>query len=370
LSAAYDLFGDGQTAVKFGAGRYYYIIPSGGGVLDTVNPNGNYSQQYTWNDLNGDLRYQPGEQSGTPIISQVNVSTVSFDPDYRRPYTDEYTGGVDHELLPSVRLSAIYTYRREKNPQASSNPANPYDTFLTTRPDSGRDGVFGTADDGTFQFYNRNSAANLVYLTNDLSSLQTYKGLEVTMTKRMSSRWQMLAGYTYSQTRIEGVSVNVNPNALLNADGPVTGQLGDRPHQFKLTGTYITPFYDIGLAGNLNAQSGILLTRQLNTALTVGGNTTVNVEPLGSYRLDQRTSIDLRAFKTMRFAGSRELEASVDFNNLMNNNIAWDARTLGGTINLRQNGDPAGTINTVPQFGSPAQILGPRNIRFNVAFRF
>jgi len=159
LSAAYDLFGDGQTAVKFGAGRYYYIIPSGGGVLDTVNPNGNYSQQYTWNDLNGDLRYQPGEQSGTPIISQVNVSTVSFDPDYRRPYTDEYTGGVDHELLPSVRLSAIYTYRREKNPQASSNPANPYDTFLTTRPDSGRDGVFGTADDGTFQFYNRNSAA-------------------------------------------------------------------------------------------------------------------------------------------------------------------------------------------------------------------
>ena len=102
----------------------------------------------------------------------------------------------------------------------------------------------------------------------------------------------------------------------------------------------------------------------------MGGNTTVNVEPLGSYRLDQRTSIDLRAFKTVRFGGSRELEASVDFNNLMNNNVAWDARTLGGTINLRQNGDPNGAINTVPQFGSPAQILGPRNIRFNVAFRF
>ncbi len=370
ISAAYDLLGNGQTALKFGAGRYYYIIPAGGGVLDTVNPNGNYSQQFTWNDLNGDLRFQPGEQSGTPVISQVNVSTVSFDPEYRRPYTDEYTGGVDHELLPSVRLSAVYTYRREKNPQASSNPANPYDTFLTTRPDSGRDGVFGTADDGTFQFYNRNSAANLVYLTNDLTSLQTYKGLEVSITKRMSNRWQVLAGYTYSQTRIEGVSVNVNPNVLLNAEGPLTGQLGDRPHQFKLTGTYITPFYDIGLAGNLNAQSGILLTRQLNTALTVGGNTTVNVEPLGSYRLDQRTSIDLRAFKTVRFSGSRELEASVDFNNLMNNNVAWDARTLGGTINLRQDGDPNGAINTVPQFGSPAQILGPRNIRFNVAFRF
>jgi hypothetical protein len=43
---------------------------------------------------------------------------------------------------------------------------------------------------------------------------------------------------------------------------------------------------------------------------------------------------------------------------------------LSGTINLRQNGDPTGTINTVPQFGSPAQVFGPRNIRFNAAYRF
>jgi hypothetical protein len=101
----------------------------------------------------------------------------------------------------------------------------------------------------------------------------------------------------------------------------------------------------------------------------VGGNSTVNVEPLGSYRLPQRTVGDLRVFKTTRF-GARSLEVSVDFNNVTNENTAWDARTLGGTINLRQNGDPAGAINTVPQFGSPAQVYGPRNIRFNAAFRF
>ncbi len=78
---------------------------------------------------------------------------------------------------------------------------------------------------------------------------------------------------------------------------------------------------------------------------------------------------DLRVFKTQRW-GTRELEASVDFNNLTNVNTFWDARTLGGTINLRQNGDPTGAINTLPQFGSPSQVYGPRNIRFNVAFRF
>ncbi len=181
--------------------------------------------------------------------------------------------------------------------------------------------------------------------------------------------WQMLMGYTYSQTRVEGVGVNVNPNALINATGPVTGQIGDRPHQFKVTGTYVLPFYEIGVAGNLNMQSGAAITRQLTTAQTVGGNSTINVEPLGSYRLAQRAASDLRVFKTTTF-GTRSLEVSVDFNNITNTNTAWDARTLSGTINLRQNGNPAGAINTVPQFGSPAQVFGPRNIRFNAAFRF
>jgi hypothetical protein len=370
LSAAYDLMGNGRTALKGAAGRYYYVIASGGGVLDGANPNGNYQEVYGWNDANGDRRYQSGEQTGNPVITRVDTSTISFDPDYLRPYTDEYTGGVDHELIPAVRLSVVYTHRREENPQATSNPANPYDTFLTTRPDNGRDGVAGTSDDGTFQFYDRKSTAvNQTFFTNDRTFLQTYNGVEITATKRMSNNWQVLAGYTFGQTHVEGVGVSTNPNTFINSEGPVNGQIGDRPHQFKLTGTYITPWYDIGLAGNVNMQSGIAVTRQISTAQTVGGSTTVNVEPLGSERLDARTAMDMRVFKTARF-GRRDLTASVDFNNMFNVNTAWDARTLSGTINLRQNGDPNGAINTVPQFLSPAQVYPPRNIRFNVSFNF
>jgi hypothetical protein len=377
LSAAYDLFGNGQTAVKAAVGRYYYVIPAGGGILDGVNPNANYSEQYNWNDANGDRRFQLGEQVGNPVISRVDPSTISVDPDYLRPYTDEFTGGVDHELFPSLRVSAVYTYRLERNPQATSNPANPFDTFLTTRADAGRDGVLGTADDGTFQFYNRTSTAvNQTYFTNDRNYRQTYKGLELTATKRMSNRWQMVAGYTFARSRVKGLSVNIDPNNLINVTGPLAGQntnfngqIGDRPHQFKLTGTYVLPLYDIGLAANLNSQSGIPITRQVVVAKTVGGNSTVNVEPLGSYRLPRRTTGDVRVFKTQNF-GTRSLEVSVDFNNVTNVNTFWDARTLSGTINLRQNGDPTGQINTLPQFGSPSQVYGPRNIRFNVAFRF
>jgi hypothetical protein len=378
ISAAYDLMGDGRTGLKFAAGRYYYVIASGGGILDGVNPNANYSEQYAWNDLNGDLRFQPGEQTGNPVVSRVDTSTISVDPDYLRPHTDEYTGGVDHELFPALRLSVIYTHRLERNPQATSNPANPFDTFLTTRPDNGRDGVAGTADDGTFQFYDRKvGGTNQTFFTNDRSYRQTYNGIEITGTKRMSNRWQMLAGYTFARSRVEGISVNTNPNSLLNVEGPLAGQntgfngqIGDRPHQFKVTGTYVLPYYDIGVAGNLNTQSGIPITRQVSVAQTTGGNSTVNVEPLGSERLPTRTAADLRVFKTFQFGGARTLEASVDFHNVTNTNTYWDARTLSGTINLRQNGDPNGAINTVPQFGSPSQVYGPRNIRFNVAYRF
>src|SRR5687767_12186206 len=370
LSAAYDISGNGRTGLKFAGGRYYYIIPASGGILGGFNPNGNYSEQYTWNDLNGDLRFQLGEQTGTATITRVNTQTVTRAEDYLRPYTDEFTGGVDHELFPNLRLSVVGTYRTEKDQTATSNPANPYDTFLTTRADTGRDGVAGTADDGTFQFYDRKvGGTNLQHFTNDPTFRQTYKGIEITGTKRMSNRWQMLMGYTYSQLRQKGLSVSTNPNNFINAEGPVTGQTGDRPHQFKVTGTYVLPFYDIGFAANLNAQSGALITRQINTAQTVGGNTSVNVEPLGSYRLPKRTLADLRFFKTTYF-GTRSLDVSVDVHNIANANTLWDARTLGGTIGLRQNGDPNGTINTVPQFGSPAQVYGPRNIRFNAAFRF
>ncbi|MGQ0735459.1 MAG: carboxypeptidase regulatory-like domain-containing protein [Acidobacteriota bacterium] len=211
LSGAYDVSGNGTTAIKAAAGRYYYVI-STGGPLDTANPNANYSEQYRWIDGNGDLRFQLGEQTGVPVISQANLATISFDPDYRRPYTDEFTGGVDHELFPALRLSTVFTYRREKYPQATSNPARPYATGLTTRFDAGPDGVAGTSDDSTYTFFDRVSATNLTHFTNDPTSLQTYKGIEITATKRMSNRWQLLAGCTYGKSTIEDVTVSTSPN--------------------------------------------------------------------------------------------------------------------------------------------------------------
>ena len=386
ISAVFDLSGDGKTAAKASAGRYYYVLSTGGGGVSNVNRNGSYSETYSWLDRNGDHRFQSGEQTGTPVVSAVVVNgavLTSIDPDFSRPYTDEYNVGVDREIAANVKFSAVYTYRREKNTQASRNPAEGvYATTPTSAVDPGIDGVVGTADDSTYNFYQRLSAANPVLITNDPNVVQSYKGLELTVTKRLSNRWQMLAGYTLSRNQIDGISVDVSPNFLINANGNIASdaQVGgssrcsgcgaanaDRPNQFKLTGMYLLPFHDVIVSGNFRSQQGPAFTRQISRALAFGAAQTINLEPLGSTRIDTLTTIDFRVGKLFKF-GDRSFEASVDFDNVTNANTAFNVRSLTTATTFT---DPTtGTRATLQQFLSPSQILGPRTVVFRGAFNF
>ena len=386
VSAVFDVTGDGKTAAKASAGRYYYVLSTGGGGVSNVNRNGSYSETYTWTDRNGDRKFQIGEQTGTPVVSAVVVNgaiLTSIDPNFSRPYTDEYGFGVDRELAANVKLSAVYTYRREKNTQATRNPAdNVYATTPTSAVDPGLDGVVGTTDDGTYNFYQRISAANPAFITNDPNVVQSYKGLEITLTKRLSNRWQMLAGYTLSRNRIDDISVDVSPNFLINAGGNITADAqvagssrcsgcsaanADRPNQFKLTGMYLLPFHDVIVSGNFRSQQGPPVTRQISRALAIGGSQTINLEPLGNTRIDTLTTIDVRLGKLFKF-NNRSLEASVDFDNLANVNTAFGVRTLTPAATFT---DPTtGTRATLQQFLSPSQIIGPRTVVFRAAFKF
>jgi hypothetical protein len=365
-SAIYDVTGDGRTAAKASYGRYYYVLSTGGGGVNNVNPNSNYFTTFGWNDINNDLKFQPGEQTGAGVLTSGTTTTI--DPNFSRPYTDEFSTGVDRELMANFKLSAVFTYRREKNLQASANPDNPYATTLTTAVDPGPDGFTGTADDSTYGFFQRLSAANRTLITNDLTVLQTYKGLEITVTKRFTNRWQMLAGYTRGKNRLSNVSVDTSPNLLINANGNITAtNYADKPNQFKLTGMYILPWHDVIVSGNLRSQSGPPVTRQISRALAIGASQTINLEPLGNSRLDTMNTIDLRLGKLFK-AGNRTLEATVDFDNLMNADTVWGVRTLTPATSFL---DPTtATRQTLTQFKSPTQILTPRTVVFRASFKF
>jgi hypothetical protein len=371
VSAIFDVTGDGKTAAKASAGRYYYILSTGGGGVSSVNHNANYSETYGWNDANGDHRFQLGEQTGAPVVSAVVVNgqvATSIDPNFARPYTDEYSAALDRELMPNTKLSVVYTYRREKLPQVTINPDNPYATTLTSAVDPGIDGVVGTADDGTYGFFARTSALNRSVITNDPTQLQTYKGVEITVTKRLSNRWQMLAGYTLSKNELSGVSLDTSPNFLINANGNITSTANaDRPNQFKLTGMYILPWRDVIISGNFSAQQGPPITRQISKAVGFSTNQVINLEPLGNTRLDTLTKVDLRLGKQFKF-NTRSFEASVDFDNLLNADTIWSVRNRTEATSFT---DPTtGQKATLQQFFSPVAILAPRTVVFRGALRF
>jgi hypothetical protein len=377
ISAVVDLTGDGKTAAKASAARYLYVLSTGGGGVSNVNPNANYSETYTWTDLNGNRKFDLGEQSGVPVVSAVVVNgqiATSIDPNFSRPYTNEYSFGVDRELMANTRFSAVVTYRQEKNPQAYFNPDFPYASTLQTAADPGIDGVVGTADDGTYGFFARTSAANRVVITNDTNYLQTYKGLELTMNKRLSNRWQLLVGYTLAKTEINNITLaqtatNPSPNLLINATGNVTDtNAPDRPNQLKTTGMYILPWQDVIISGNLSIQQGPPITRQISRAIGFATNQIINLEPLGNTRLDTLTKIDVRVGKLFRFANSRSIEASVDFDNLTNADTIWSARNRTEATAFT---DPTtNTRATLQQFLSPVAILAPRTVVFRAAFKF
>ena len=362
VSAVYDLNGNGRTALRASAARYYYILNSA--VANSVNLNANYSETYNWNDKNGDLQFQPGEQFGTPVIA--SAAQTQFDPNFSRPYTDEFTAGFDRELPGNVKFSTSVTYRAEKNQQVTINTAAPFGVWPgRTTIDPGPDGKTGTADDTTVSYFDRTVAATNSVITNDPTFRQTYKGIEFTGTKRFSHRWQMLAGLTLSRSRQDSPSLAASPDTLINDVGPITT---DVPVQFKLTGSYMLP-YDINLSGNFRSQSGTPYNRQLVVPLTLTGSTTINVEPLDSERLPALTTLGLQASKDFRLGGYR-LTALFAVDNVTNANTIWSVRTLTGTSTFRVNGDPTGAINSVPQFGTPTNIIGPRIARVGISFRF
>src|SRR5262249_45975784 len=99
----------------------------------------------------------------------------------------------------------------------------------------------------------------------------TYNGLVMAFEKRQSDRWQAFGSYTYS--RVYGLQVANNttpggaqlstiapastfgqdPNDLTNAYGRLPN---DRPHMFRLMGTFEMPRTDLRIAANMQYFSG------------------------------------------------------------------------------------------------------------------
>jgi hypothetical protein len=385
VSATYDLFGTGKSVLKLSWGKYLDQINTG----TPPNPNANINQQYAWNDLNGDFIFQPGNATWNGLayvggefgaLQQTNNLAVAvFDRTLRRPHRMETTVSFDHEVVPNVLFSASYFRTREGDIQGTVDQnIDQWDSLFTpiTLTDPGRDGVLGTGDDRPITVYNQNQTGTVTspITVNDDRLAQRYDGMDLTVTRRYVGGWQVLAGYTYSRTRVDLTSL-ANPNAaFVNA----SGESGGRRHNIKASGSYDLP-YGILFGFGFRLNSGLPITRtwQIQScSATVLLNcvrqaaVTINAEERGSVELPWLPTLDLRGGRRFRFANGQEIDLSLDVYNVTNANTTFAVRTTTGLSSIRPGGDPNAPVQQIASFLSPTNVLAPRVARFNVTYRF
>jgi Carboxypeptidase regulatory-like domain/TonB-dependent Receptor Plug Domain len=392
VSATYDLQGDGKTALKFSWGKYLDQINTG----TPPNPNANINQTYVWNDVDRNLIFNPGGATWDGqryvggefgnLTNTSNLAVNTFDRSLRRSYREELIAGIDREWFPNVRVGVSYINRRERDPQGTVDQSMDLWPGLYTKVtvcEQGRDGLFDggaptcsnpAADDRLIDVYSINAGAVTSPITvNDDRLGVKYDGMELTVTKRYSNGWSVLAGYDYSRTRVERTSLSNPNNAFVNAEG----ESGGRRHQFKANGSYTLP-WQIVTGVEFRIQSGQPFTRSVNIASCTATVTTncvrqtglgVNAEPRGSVLLPVLSTLDVRAGRFFNF-GTQRVELTMDVYNLTNANTTYSARNGTGRTNVRYANDPTAPISQIQTFLSPTGVLGPRIIRFNMTYWF
>lgn len=369
LGITYDLLGDGRTAIKGYAGRFFNQI--GSEILEGVNPNARIDIRTPWNDLNGNLRLDPGEFTFAGFSRGL---FPAFDSDSNRPYSDEYNVGVDHTLMQNLGLSVSYHHRRHRNGLGivdRARPASAYATLTRTYFDP----IAG--ETRSINVYSLDPALINVRdrIITDVDLLQSdYSGVQFQVTKRMSDRWQLLGGLTLQKHegfQHGGTYTNTGPQTDLNNPNFVQNRtearvFTDMPWIFNVSGSYRLP-YEILFSAKYTARDGDPQDRTMNISglaqTEPTGASGFRVAPRGEDRTEVVNKfIDIRFGKQFNFNNTR-LEGTLDVFNLFNANHVLLYNEVIGTSS-------ATAFTPATAFLWPTRILTPRIVRFGVTVRF
>ena len=337
VSAVYDVFGDGKTAVKVSASRYDQPITLSN--VQRVNPLGTVNDTRAWTvcaagqtsgcDLNGDL---------IPQLNELGVSTGfafgtnnRYAANLKRPVSNEYNIEVQRQIPGNVVVSVGYTRRETRRNIGVKNVAVPLESYIplqVTEANSGRQ----------VTVYNQSPAlrGKTDYLWNNYSDFDTnFNGTDITVTKRLSDRWSMNGGASFGKTVGDIYATSTN-NAQVDLNNPNNafrqGVIGnDVPWSYRMSGVYELP-YHVSLSGTAQYYQGFPDTTTVsvgnNTVALTQGTQTLTVEPRGATRLPPVKSLDVSVRKNWKIAG-KSFEPRIDLYNLTN-----DAAVLGRITQL------------------------------------
>lgn len=360
FSLIYDLAGDGRTALKFAANRYIYAV--GIGVIERLNPISTPNDQRQWLpqsrcgtagvlgcDLNGDLIPQINELGPAPGYVYTGVN-ARYENGFKQPVSDDFSVEIQHEFGRQIMFAANYGYRKSKNAIGSRNTALPPDAWLGPFP------VTEITSGESVTVWNRPSAqsANLFYNSDDFSI--TFKGVDVSLSKRMGDRWSLSGGGSFGRIRAATRGGNRSDPNIVNSPYDRNGlSENDRPWSYRLSGVYEAP-YQVMVSGSWLFQAGapevttVLVTNQ--TIALSQGNQTILARPVGDRRYPNLAAVDLN-LRRMFKAGRTTIAPRLELFNITNQaTIATWVTQLG------------------PSYQQPSVIQRGRLIKFEVEWQF
>ena len=227
FGVAYDLFGNGKTAVKFSLNRYNSSRTTGDADsgAQRYNPIAQASFTLPWTDLNRDDIAQ-GERGCVYLTPgcEINVATLpsdfgrraltTYDPNTRRTWNLESGVEVQHALLPRVSVTASW-YRGNFHNELL------YDNQLVTLADWTPVSIFNPIDGTPMTIYNLNPSKNGQVATLDTSSSirkRTFNSYGVQVNARLPYGATLFGGLGFDRLLRNTCDEPDDPNQLRFCD--------------------------------------------------------------------------------------------------------------------------------------------------------
>jgi hypothetical protein len=396
MAAAYDLTGDGKTALRTSLSRY--VIAQGvqgtyGDSLAPVNRLANFVTR-SWTDGNHNFfpdcdLTNPNDQnflaSGGDrcfAMSDLNFGkatpSTTIDPAVMngfgvRPYNWEFSAGVQRQVTKGMSVDVGYFRRWFGNFAVTYNralTAADYTAFSVTAPvDSRLPGGGGNVISG---FYDANKiVATDNYFTaaqNLGDQIQHWNGVDLTTTIRPRSGLLFQGGLSTGRTITDNCQLLAQQPSISPLGVPYCHQVTDFLTQIKAFGSYTIPRIDVQVSGAFQSIPGPPLAANLvvpNATVRpslgrdlIGGaaNVTVNLVAPGAMFGDRLNQLDMRFAKLVK-AGRTRTSVNLDVYNLFNVSTV-----------LAENSTYSNA--TITGWRVPTTIVTARFAKFSVQFDF
>ena len=359
LGAAYDLFGNGKTAVKIALNKYVLGDKGGSATGATIaDPVTNLPQSTVRNWTDTNRNFSPDCDLINPLANGEcqamdnpnfgrNVLATQYDPAILRgwgvrPYNWEFSVGAQHQIVPRVSMDVSYFRRWYGNFTTTDNralTAADYDAFTINAPSDARLPSGGGYSIGGLHNVKPEKfsvpADNLVTLARTFGKqIEHWNGVDVTVNARPGQGVLLQGGISTGRTSTDNCALLAKlPELITTATGatPESYCHIDTPFltQAKALTSYLVPKIDVQVSGAFQSVAGPQVAGNLNVPAAVvaqtlgrvpsGGasNIQVNLVRPGSMFGERMNQLDLRVGKVLRVGPARSV-LSLDVYNALN----------------------------------------------------